>query len=300
MKTKQTVKALSRWLIHMAFTLAASLSFGPSYAVEVVTYFHNDIAGTPIVATDANGNVVWKESYLPYGDKLNNSAASSDNKLGFTGKPYDGNTGLSYMGARYYDPLLGRFMGVDPVRFDEENIHSFNRYAYGNNNPYKFVDPDGREAVTMEDIRILSPEKAANAAQFWADKQVQTGNSAYAIPGAIAALWSTHAEEVGMVLSTARGGSLVRFGKGPETAASLAEQAAKAEAAGFPHGVSTRLKPKLSNSDSAHRCALKCDVEQSFEVKQTGNDPRHHTVVLPKPVTESAAEKFNKTFSPKE
>ena len=149
MKTKQTVKILSRWLISMAFALAASLSFGPAYAAEVVTYFHNDIAGTPMVATDASGNVVWKESYLPYGDKLNNSAASSGNKLGFTGKPYDGDTGLSYMGARYYDPLLGRFMGVDPVGFDPSNIHSFNRYAYGNNNPYKFVDPDGRAGTLV-------------------------------------------------------------------------------------------------------------------------------------------------------
>ena len=50
------------------------------------------------------------------------------------------------MGARYYIPLIGRFTGVDPVDFKEENTHSFNRYAYANNNPYKYVDPDGRQA----------------------------------------------------------------------------------------------------------------------------------------------------------
>jgi hypothetical protein len=38
-------------------------------------------------------------------------------------------------------------MGVDPVGFQEDNIHSFNKYAYGNNNPYRFVDPDGNQAV---------------------------------------------------------------------------------------------------------------------------------------------------------
>ena len=42
--------------------------------------------------------------------------------------------------------MLGRFMGVDPVGVSDTNIHSHNRYAYGNNNPYKFVDPDGRVA----------------------------------------------------------------------------------------------------------------------------------------------------------
>ena len=48
------------------------------------------------------------------------------------------------MGARYYHPVLGRFTGVDPVGFLEESIHSHNRYAYANNNPYKYVDPDGQ------------------------------------------------------------------------------------------------------------------------------------------------------------
>jgi len=114
---------------------------------DTVTYYHNDAAGTPLLATDAGGNLLWKANYLPYGDKLNNPAGSSDNGLWYAGKPYDSNTGLSYMGARYYDPLLGRFMGPDPRGFDPNNVHSFNRYAYANNNPYKFVDPDGNSPV---------------------------------------------------------------------------------------------------------------------------------------------------------
>jgi RHS repeat-associated protein len=55
----------------------------------------------------------------------------------------DSETGLSYFGARYYDPVVGRFMGVDAVGFNPGNLQSFNRYAYANNNPYRFVDRDG-------------------------------------------------------------------------------------------------------------------------------------------------------------
>jgi uncharacterized protein RhaS with RHS repeats len=53
------------------------------------------------------------------------------------------------MGARYYDPLLGRFVGIDPQGVDPANIHSLNRYAYANNNPYKFVDPDGHSPIDV-------------------------------------------------------------------------------------------------------------------------------------------------------
>ncbi len=133
----------------LLFSLAIFSTAGSASAVETITYFHNDIAGTPILATDAAGAVLWKENYRPYGDKLNNPPAGADNKLGFTGKPYDPNTGLSYMGARYYDPVIGRFTGIDPVDFVENNLHSFNRYTYGNNNPYKYVDPDGRAAFLL-------------------------------------------------------------------------------------------------------------------------------------------------------
>ena len=42
---------------------------------------------------------------------------------------------------RYYDPQIGRFLSVDPA------ASTFNLYAYANNNPYRFTDPDGRQSV---------------------------------------------------------------------------------------------------------------------------------------------------------
>jgi len=48
------------------------------------------------------------------------------------------------MQQRYYDPAVGRFLSVDPETASSANGGNFNRYWYGNNNPYKFVDPDGR------------------------------------------------------------------------------------------------------------------------------------------------------------
>ncbi len=57
------------------------------------------------------------------------------------------------MQARYYDPVIGRFYSNDPVdalghmQRGNSITHGFNRYAYANNNPYKYTDPDGKFVV---------------------------------------------------------------------------------------------------------------------------------------------------------
>jgi RHS repeat-associated protein len=56
----------------------------------------------------------------------------------------DGATGLTYMQQRYYDQSIGRFLSVDPVSADGNSGVHFNRYKYASNNPYRFIDPDGR------------------------------------------------------------------------------------------------------------------------------------------------------------
>ena len=56
------------------------------------------------------------------------------------------------MQARYYDPVIGRFYSNDPADVLEHiargnPVHGFNRYTYANNNPYKYVDPDGEFGI---------------------------------------------------------------------------------------------------------------------------------------------------------
>ena len=139
----RTIKALFTGLLAAA-AMAASLA-----TAGTVTYYHNDLTGSPVVATNASGQVIWRESYRPYGERTVNSAQATDNKVWFTSRRQDPDTGLVYMGARYYDPVVGRFVSTDPALFDEKNVHSFNRYAYANNNPYRYHDPDGRSAAHL-------------------------------------------------------------------------------------------------------------------------------------------------------
>jgi len=92
----------------------------------------------------------------------------------------------------------------------------------------------------------------------------------------------------------------VRFGEGPETVSLLAADAARAEKASFPHGVSTKRVDRVSGTDKANRSAPIGEVEKHFNVEKTGTKPNHYTVHLPKPVTQEAADKFNHVFKPKE
>ncbi|MGH8051011.1 MAG: RHS repeat-associated core domain-containing protein, partial [Arenimonas sp.] len=60
---------------------------------------------------------------------------------------------------RYYDPVIGRFLSVDPVETDPNTGASFNRYAYANNNPYRFTDPDGRISKELENRKYIELDK---------------------------------------------------------------------------------------------------------------------------------------------
>ena len=115
---------------------------------EDIFYWHNDALGSQI-ATTVGTSVVQTTEYEPYGKMLNRS---NNNRIGYTGHMMDQATGLIYMQQRYYDSQLGRFLSVDPITAYSNPVGAFNRYWYANNNPYKFIDPDGRAGCAASRI----------------------------------------------------------------------------------------------------------------------------------------------------
>jgi len=86
------------------------------------------------------------QRHKAYGETLQ----TPKDDIGYAKHKFDTDINLSYMQARYYDPIIGRFYSNDPVdslgHLAEGNLHGFNRYAYANNNPYKYIDPDGQKS----------------------------------------------------------------------------------------------------------------------------------------------------------
>ncbi len=126
------------------------------FAGEKVYFYHTDPAGTPLAMTDSSGNVVWKADYRPFGEEQNINPQTRENDMRFVGKEKDKETGLQYFGARYMKDEIGRFISPDPVGPVDprrsktnykmlENPQMLNRYVYSLNNPYRYLDPNGRE-----------------------------------------------------------------------------------------------------------------------------------------------------------
>ncbi|BCJ70801.1 hypothetical protein CS0771_03450 [Catellatospora sp. IY07-71] len=84
--------------------------------------------------------VRWQD---PYGNQRGGTAGTWLGTLdkGFVAGTKD-NTGLTHIGAREYDPKLGRFISVDPV-LDTTDAQQMQGYSYARNSPVIFSDPDG-------------------------------------------------------------------------------------------------------------------------------------------------------------
>ena len=103
--------------------------------------------------------------YLPFGRILSSSdngraagcypttpdyTLASRESQKFTGKVRDVETGLDFFGARYYSGAQGRFLSSDGLVSKKEWLtepQRWNRYSYALNNPLKYFDPDGKDAI---------------------------------------------------------------------------------------------------------------------------------------------------------
>jgi RHS repeat-associated protein len=164
----------SLWVL---FAVTSQIAF----AGESVTYYHGDTLGSPIVATDDRGYLIWEADYLPYGAHVQSTldtVNSQGNARWYGGHVEDVETGLTYMRARFYDPQVGRFHGIDGARFDERDLRTFNRYAYANDNPFRYIDPDGRDSVFWQTLdKIFNPFSSSMPGDFEAGtRQLMYGN----------------------------------------------------------------------------------------------------------------------------
>ena len=113
--------------------------------------YHSDHLGSTSLITNETGNVTELTEYEPYGSIIE----GGNSRFTYTGKEKDA-TGLMYYGARNYNPEQGQFIQADKLLPQVYDPQQLNRYAYARNNPYKYVDPNGKTIVDTNIIPALS------------------------------------------------------------------------------------------------------------------------------------------------
>ncbi len=81
--------------------------------------------------------------FFPFGEEMaaQHAGGAFSTRYKFNGKELDPQTGYYYYGARYYDPVISRWLSIDPLA---EKFTGLSPYNYTANNPVMLVDPDGR------------------------------------------------------------------------------------------------------------------------------------------------------------
>lgn len=124
-------------------TIAVRTGRGLNAVTSLVTDHH----GTPLAAVPNGGNptiTAVRRLYTdPFGGTRGSSSASTvPGDIQFLGKNRDTGSGLTLLGARYYDEAIGEFISVDPL-LDLTDPQQWNAYAYANNTPTTRFDPTG-------------------------------------------------------------------------------------------------------------------------------------------------------------
>jgi len=120
------------------------------------SYLTSDHLGSPRINTDGSGNVTARHDYMPFGEEIFSVGGriaglgyNSDNvRKKFTGYERDGETGMDFAQARYFDSGYGRFSSPDSFTnaTHASEPQSWNLYSYVRNNPMNLVDPLGEKA----------------------------------------------------------------------------------------------------------------------------------------------------------
>ena len=132
-------------------------------------YYHPDEQLSTALITDETGTIKNQYRYDAFGAGLE-ASEELPNRIRYTGQQYDGVTEQYYLRARYYNPILGRFLQEDVYQGDGLNL-----YAYCRNNPVVYWDPSRYEVTlnprfnTQEDLELRTKSTPAidNAYGKW-------------------------------------------------------------------------------------------------------------------------------------
>ncbi|MGB9619180.1 MAG: RHS repeat domain-containing protein [Armatimonadota bacterium] len=140
-------------------------------------YYHFDALGSTRLLTDQNGTVTDRYAYDAYCSLLSHDRYSGSlsqpyqyvGQLGYYTQYQEPDFGLLQLGVRFYDPEVGRFTQMDPVR------QGVNWYGYAGGMPTAAIDPNGAFYSWEKCLRLAGEigKRTADLLSHWAKPKVQ-------------------------------------------------------------------------------------------------------------------------------
>jgi len=155
-----------------------SIELREKYQQTGLYYLHGDHLGTSTFVTNSMGDPTQFFLNLPFGETmLEQTDGTYNNPYKFNAKELDEDIGLYYYGARYYNPRLSIWYGVDPLA---KKMPSWSPYSYSFDNPVRYTDPTG-----------MIPQDPIYGINFWNKKLKLIGDDgkkdgkAYIVTGGV-------------------------------------------------------------------------------------------------------------------
>jgi RHS repeat-associated protein len=179
-----------------------------------LSWLGSDHQGTSSLSINATTGAISQRRFDPYGTERGKPTGTFPGEKGFVGGTLDLQTGLTHIGAREYDPGIGKFISVDPI-IDYTQPEQMNAYSYAHNSPLTYSDPTGERACTILELNcsggvngdpcahsvgICAPETtaASEATNDVAAAQQNLNHTKQRITKAVKALVKIAMEELGI------------------------------------------------------------------------------------------------------
>ncbi|MEU1475472.1 RHS repeat-associated core domain-containing protein [Streptomyces sp. NPDC005760] len=231
------------------------------------SYLIPDRQGTGTLQIDSQTQQVVRRQYKPFGETRDRSAGTWTGQRGYVGGTEDDNTGLTNLGAREYDPTIGRFLSPDPI-LDTGSPQTWNAYDYAGDSPVTESDPSG--LCMADQCGVGYPIGGTGGSKSNPTRYVTTGpvdpggsNTAYCHHGRC-----TDGHTLGHGTG-AGGGNInsktydpqaeVKAAQRAKATANAAAAAAKKQVSGFKHQLLSLVADVIGLTD-AYNCFTKGDV----------------------------------------
>ena len=246
-------------------------------------YIHDHLGNVRVVRRE-DGTVEETDDYYPFGGRLETAGEVDVQPYKYSGKELESRHGIGWydFGARRYDPLLARWTTPDPLL---EKNYGVSPYAFCNNNPVNFVDPDGEHPVVVGAVIGGAISGTAAIIKGKSFTEVIAATAGGAVDGAIAASGAMFVGKLAKIGLGAIGGGVgdiveqglnVLFGN--QEKIDLQGAGVSAAVGMVSTGVSESIESGLKSMTKSATCSQSMydavEKEVKAEIKSTGRNPK--------------------------